>query len=72
MLDLFGSGYVIDHCVSAFRKLQRDELYQYYITDALKAIGQLNFRFADYFKPEETRTAEEIIDGIKNKLGGNK
>lgn len=61
---------MIDHCVSAFSKLQREELYQYYVTDALKVIGSLNIRFADYFKPQETRTAEEIIDGIKKKLGG--
>ena len=69
-MDLFGSGYVIDHCVSAFLKSQREELYQYYITDALKVIGHLNIRFADYFKPQETRTSEEIIGGIKKKLGG--
>ena len=67
---MLGSGYVIDHCVSAFLKAQREELYQIYVTDALKAIGNLNIRFIDYFKPEETRTAEEIIDSIKQKLGG--
>jgi len=70
LLDLFGSGYVIDHCVSAFLKSQREELYQYYITDALKVIGHLDRRFFDYFKPEEERTAKEIIDSIKKKLGG--
>lgn len=72
LLDLLGSGYVIDHCVSAFLKEQREELYQIYVTDSLKAIGHLNRRFADYFnKPKkEERTAEEIIDGIKKKLGG--
>lgn len=70
MLDLFGSGYVIDHCISAFLKLQRKELYQTYVTDALKVIGHLNMRFADVFKKPETRTAKEIINGIKDKLGG--
>lgn len=61
---------MIDHCVSAFSKSKKEELYQYYITDALKLIGHLDKRFADYFKPQETRTADEIIDGIKKKLGG--
>ena len=61
---------MVDHCVSAFLKSQREELYQIYVTDALKVIGNLNIRFADYFKPEEKRTADEIIDGIKKKLGG--
>lgn len=45
-------------------------MYQTYITDALKEIGKLNMRFEDWFKPEETRTAKEIINGIRKKLGG--
>ena len=61
---------MIDHCVSAFLKSQKDELYRMYVTDALKAIGNLNIRYADYFKPQETRTADEIVNGIKKKLGG--
>lgn len=46
----------------------RDLAYRIYVTDALKVLGGLNIRFADLFKPEETRTAGEIIDGIKDKL----
>ena len=46
----------------------RDLAYRYYVTDALKVLGGLNIRFADLFKPEETRTSDEIIGGIKNKL----
>lgn len=38
--------------------------YQIYITDALRAAYKLNVRWADRFKPEETRTADEIIDSI--------
>ena len=59
---------MIDHCVSAFLKSKREELYQNYITDALKIIGNLNIRFSDLFKPQEERTAEEIINNIKGKL----
>lgn len=68
MLDLFGSGYVIDHCISAFSEKQKWELYRIYVTDALKAKFNLNFRYKEYFDKPETRTAEEIKDGIKNKL----
>ena len=46
----------------------RDFSYRIYVTDALKAIGGLNIRFADRFKPAETRTSDEIIGGIKDKL----
>ncbi len=46
----------------------RDLAYRYYVTDALKSLGGLNIRFADLFKPPETRTADEIIGGIKDKL----
>lgn len=62
---------MIDHCVSAFSQFKREELYQIYVTDALKAIGGFGQRFADLFKPVEKRTADEIIDGIRRKLGGN-
>lgn len=58
----------MDHCVSAFLERKKEELYRNYVTDALKVIGNLNIRYADLFKPEETRTAEEIISGISDKL----
>jgi hypothetical protein len=40
LLDLFGSGYVIDHCVSAFSKKQQDKLYKIYVTDCLQSIAE--------------------------------
>jgi hypothetical protein len=46
----------------------RDLAYRFYVTDGLKAIGGLNIRFVDLFKPAETRTSDEIIGGIKDKL----
>lgn len=74
MLELLGSGYVIDYCVSAFLKRRKDELYRAYITDALKYLANLNIRYTDILKPAETRTSDEIISGIKaklNKYGGD-
>ena len=52
----------------------RDWAYRIYITDSLKYLAGINIRYADLFVPEETRTAEEVIDNIKSKLkkmGGN-
>ena len=78
MLELFGSGYVIDHCVSAFLEYKKDELYRVYVTDSLKHLARLDTRYADiikdFGKPKETRTAEDIISGIRSKiteLGGD-
>jgi hypothetical protein len=51
-----------------YNQYNRDFSYRIYVTDALKVIGGLNIRFADLFKPEETRTAGEIIGGIRDKL----
>ena len=64
MLELFGSGYAIDYCISAFLDKRKEELYRIYITDALKEYLHLNIRYADLFKPQETRTAKEIISRL--------
>ena len=73
----------MEHCVAAFLKKQKDRLYQVYITDTLKMIAENTANMAggrspsgrwvdtinDMEKPkEEEKTAEEIIDHIKNKL----
>lgn len=59
---------MVDHCVAAFSEYKKEEAFRYYLTDALKAKWQLNIRYADLFKPQETRTAEQIIKGISAKL----
>lgn len=47
----------------------RDRAYRFYVTDALKAIGSLNMRYADNVNPvRETRSSEEIIADLGNKL----
>lgn len=68
------------YCVSRYRKDNLDTTYRIYVTDALKLIaentskyaggGYLKIRFADIInpKPEETRTAGEIITSITDKL----
>ena len=82
MLDLLGKGYVVDHCIAFLRKRRRQEELEYYITDTLMYIAQNTAnisggkvpkkRFYEVMnqKPEETRTAQDIINNIKHKLGG--
>lgn len=40
MVELLGSGYVIDHCISAFSKEQEEKAFRIYLTDALKVISE--------------------------------
>lgn len=81
-METFGKAYVIDHCVGFFQRRQEEQKYRIYITDALKAITDntvrmyggvsLKMRYADMIdttpQKEETRTAEEVIDHIKEKM----
>ena len=71
MLELYGSGYVIEYCIAAFNRLQEEKLYRIYVTDALKVIGGLNVRYCDLISasvPREERSGEEIITSLSEKL----
>ena len=84
LVELCGSGYVSEHCISAFLKRQDDKYYRIYVTDALKCISENTakqvggvsmskrfFEIIDRQKPQDVddeKTAEEIIDKIKNTL----
>lgn len=53
LLELFGSGYVIDHCISAFaneqekiKRWEEEKQYRYYLTDCLKLITENTAKFA--------------------------
>ena len=68
------------YAIARYQSQQRDLAYRIYVTDCLRmslectaGLGgnQLNLdRFADlyYPKPVDNRTADEIIEGIRNKL----
>lgn len=68
------------YCIAKFRKDNLDTTYRIYVTDALKIIAEntskyaggsyMKIRFSEIInpKPEETRTADEIITGITDKL----
>ena len=75
-----GIGYVIEHYIAFFKKEQQEKAYKCYVTDALRLITEntakahggsyLQARYADLIEPkkEETRTANEVIIDLKEKL----
>lgn len=61
------------YALARWNLYQRDEVYRIYVTDALKWYGKFETRYIDIFKPEETRTAEDIINRLRSgleKVGG--
>lgn len=56
------------YVIARYSQYQRDWAYRIYITDGIKSFAGLNIRYADLFAPEETRTAEEVIGGVKERL----
>ena len=85
LLDLFGRGYVIEHCITSFKNKAQMEMYRIYITDSMQTLANMynkahggtgeaiQKRFYDLIHPpkvKEEETAENIIDRIKKKLGG--
>lgn len=76
-----GIGYVIEHYIAFFKKEQHEKAYKNYVTDALRIITEntaravnngiyLKARYAELIEPikKEERTANEIIDDLKQKL----
>lgn len=75
-----GIGYVIENYIAFFKKEQQEKLYKSYITDALRLITEntakayggsyMKIRYSEMIVPqkEETRTADEVIWNLKNKL----
>lgn len=70
---------MIEHCVSTFNAIQKEECYRAYTAEIFRGIAnQLGFKvkmsyfeMIDSLKPqetaEETRDASEVIDAIKSK-----
>lgn len=82
LLELFGSGYVIEHCVSTLNMQHKEDLFRSYIAKGVElAVSSLTNAFGgqafsisydELIKPvkEETRTEEEIVSNIQEKLKG--
>ena len=85
LLDLMGSGYVIEHCIAAISVFQQEKLFRCYVTDALKNINeivaklyggyQMNVRYHDLLPEtkakdnEDNRTGDEIALDIIKRAG---
>ena len=70
---MFGRGYIIEHCISAFKVSQKEELYKVYMSDLLRAQFKDNSipRYYDLISSlehpiEKEPDPEEIKDRIKN------
>ena len=76
MVDSIGKSYVIENYIAFFRKEMHERAYKIYVTDALQLLTKkfggeyLKNRFYDVIEPhiEETRTAEEVIADIRDKI----
>ena len=52
-------------------EIDRNRAYRFYVTDILRGVfAPESERYADIWKPQETRTADQIIGGIRAKLEG--
>lgn len=68
----------MENYIAFFRKEMHERAYKIYVTDALQLLTKkfggeyLKNRFYDVIEPhiEETRTAEEVINNIRDKLKG--
>lgn len=76
MLDMLGSGYVIEHCVAEIKKRNRADNFRYYMADCaagvLMRLGVKDVKRLYDFEhptPEDDRTPEEIIDDITARAG---
>lgn len=77
---MFGWGYVKDFCISLFQKEQEERAIKIYYGECLRTISENTAKFGggSYIeiklhdllnpKPEDNRTKEEIIEGIREKL----
>ena len=79
LLNLYGRRYVIDHVIAELQSEMEDKRYKAYITDALMVMTEntakfaggrhLTVRWADKFKPQDTRTGEEIVEDVVRNAG---
>jgi hypothetical protein len=72
LVEILGSGYIIEYCVSAFNHIQEEKAYRIYITDALKYLAGLNVRYAELIDttPKDERTFEEITNDVWTRIMG--
>ena len=77
---MFGKGYVKDACISLFQKEQEEKAVKIYYAECLRIMTEntakigggsyIEAKLQDILdpKPADNRTADDIIEGIRNKL----
>lgn len=70
LLEVYGRGYIMQHCIAYMTEKMEERRYRAYITDALMAIAENTARFAggqtmrgrwyQAYEPQDTRTGDEI------------
>ena len=72
MLEVFGRGYVIEHCISSFYKYTEEHTYRVYVTDVLRSLNgnQQLPRYYDIINAnkEQAKSAEEVKEKIRGKF----
>ena len=79
LLDIFGRGYVIDHCLEALERQREARRYRSYVTDALMVIAEntarfaggrrMNARWADGILPANPRSGDAIALEVLRRAG---
>ena len=76
MLELLGSGYVINHVVAEFRARTQQYVYRIYVTDLLKCLAEswgadVPYRYRDVIEPEEDEpeSGDEVALRVIRRLG---
>ena len=76
MLDMLGSGYVIEHCVAEINKRNRADNFRYYMSECVAGVlvrlGVKDIKTLyeiEHPTPEDDRAPEEIIDDITARAG---
>lgn len=77
MLDLFGSGYVIDHMIAEHNNRMHEKIYRSYMAELLKVLcesigASVTERYIDLIADEpeeETKTGDEIALEVITRAG---
>lgn len=80
MLELMGRGYVIEHCIAAYRKNAVEKSYRAYVTDALRLQGEGKYPAARWLDiidttphpPEDKRSCAEQAADMWKRIRGEK
>ena len=76
MLDLFGTGYILDHVISEHNNRMEQHIYRCYTSDLLQVIAEtmgaeVHMRYADLVNGDtmDEPTADEIALDIIKRAG---